>query len=109
MSEPSPRFVVARIRYTDQCLWGRPECPRRLPAKFPVASFASDDEARAECLRLERKARKGVNPFTMGGPALFYQTSLDAGRLNDWLLDRGVKPQARHAAGHAAWRGWWKA
>lgn len=36
--------------------------------------------------------RAKVNPFSCGGPALHYQSHLDAGRLRDWLLDAGIDP-----------------
>ena len=110
MPRPAENYVVECVRWTEPGYHGAPgERRRRLPASYPVASFATHAAAEAERRRLERKARKGVNPFAMGGPALFYQTSLDAGRLNDFLLDHGVKPPARPEAGHAAWLEWWKA
>jgi hypothetical protein len=110
MPRAAARFVVERIRYTESALYGALGGRRlRLPAAYPVASFASFAEAQAECRRLERAARKSVNPFALGAPALFYQTSLDSGRLSDWLLDHGVKPPARPERGHTAWLAWWKA
>jgi hypothetical protein len=106
MPDPSASFVVRRVGWTSR--GGPPDdFPRRLPATYPVASFPTSAEARAEARRLERKARRGVNPFTLGGPALFFQTSLDAGRLSDWLLDRGVTPPTNFEAGHGAWLAWW--
>jgi hypothetical protein len=107
---PGPSFVVQRIRWTEPGPYRRlGEWRRRLPAAYPVATFTDPAAARAECRRLEEEARQGVNPFTLGGPALFYQTSLDAGRLHDWLLDRGVTPPTKPGAGHAPWRSWWDA
>ena len=47
-----------------------------------------------------------MNPFRYGGEALFYQTSLDAPRLHDWLMDAGIEPPA-HPNQHAAWAAWW--
>jgi hypothetical protein len=104
MTRPAASYVVERIRWTDP---PRAFGGRRLPAAYPIGTSAMPGAAEAERRRLERKARKGVKPFAVGGPALFYQTGLDAGRLNDWLLDHGVTPADRPEAGHAPWLAWW--
>ena len=45
----------------------------------------------------EAALRARANPFTCGGPALHYQSSLDEDRLNDWLIDHGLTPPGRTA------------
>jgi hypothetical protein len=106
---PETVFVVQRNRWSEPGPGRPPGERRRLPAAVPVATFPDLASARSECRRLEERARRGANPFDLGGPALFYQTSLDAGRLHDWLLDHGVPPPAGPEAGHAEWRSWWAA
>ncbi len=94
MPEESSRYVVHQLRWTPE--------GRRLPGSFPVASFADGAEAKACQRERERAARRGVNPFSFGGPALFHKASLDAGRLHDWLLDQGIQ----HPPGEEDWRLW---
>jgi hypothetical protein len=100
----APRFVVNRLRRIDA-----DKQRRRLPGAVPVSAFTRYPAAQDECLRLESEARRKVNPFTVGGPALFYQTGLDAARLHDWLLDHGVTPPDKPEAGHGVWLKWWDA
>jgi hypothetical protein len=74
----------------------------RLPGSERVATFDTPEDAEADCRRREEEARKGRSPFACG-TALCYQTSLDEGRLRDWLLDAGLEPPE---AG-TPWRQWW--
>lgn len=99
------RFVVAQID------WARSEYSeddyfRRTVRTTPVASFATFDEAEADRRRREEERRATENPFRLGGGSLFYQTSLDAPRLHDWLMDAGIEPPAK-PKGHETWVAWW--
>lgn len=105
MSEAVRRFVVAQID------WARGEYSaddyfRRTVRTAPVASFATRDEAEADRRRREGERRATENPFRFGGASLFYQTSLDAPRLHDWLMDAGIDPPAK-LKGHESWAEWW--
>src|SRR5262245_29850954 len=75
-----------------------------LPGAQRVACFDDPDEAEADCRRRESKARQGVNPFACGA-AFCYLSSLDEGRLGDWVQDVGLTPPAK--GGLDAWRAWW--
>jgi len=77
----------------------------RLPGGERVASFGDADEADADCRRREEEFRREVNPFACG-TALCYLTSLDEGRLRDWLLDAGLTPPQKSGLG--AWQAWWE-
>jgi len=105
MSDTGSRFVVAQID------WARGEYSeddyfRRTVRTTSVASFATFDEAEADRRRREEERRATENPFRLGGAALFYQTSLDAPRLHDWLMDVGIDPPAK-PQGHKSWAEWW--
>ena len=76
----------------------------RLPGATRVACFDDFAAAEADCRRREAEAQAGVNPFAFGGPALHYQTSLDDGRLRDWVMDAGLDPPK---PGPDCWRVWW--
>jgi len=76
----------------------------RLPGAERVASFEDRASAEEDCRQREQEARKGANPFAHGGP-LCYQTSLDEGRLGDWVQDAGLTPPEPGAKG--GWRDWW--
>jgi hypothetical protein len=76
----------------------------RLPGSERVASFDDLDAAETDCRCREEEARRDVNPFACGGP-LCYQTSLDEGRLHDWVLDLGLEPP--EPGTKAGWRTWW--
>src|SRR5262249_55264011 len=76
----------------------------RLPGSERVASFGDSHDAEADCRRREEEARRGINPFACGGP-LCYLTSLDEGRLRDWMLDAGLTPPEPGFKG--GWRVWW--
>lgn len=75
-----------------------------LPGAERVASFDDADEADADCRRREAEARIDVNPFACGS-AFCYLTSLDEGRLGDWVQDAGLTPP--EAKGLDAWRDWY--
>jgi hypothetical protein len=79
----------------------------RLPGTTRVQSFPTYEEAEADRCRRDAAARGQVNPFRCGGPALHYQTSLDEGRLHDWLLDAGLTPPKPGRKGRD-WAGWWQ-
>lgn len=100
------RFVVSRID------WAEPgygdAYSRRTARTFPVAAFDTFDGADADRAAREAAAREGANPFRCGGEALFYQSSLDAARLHDWLMDAGIEPPESPKA-HVAWAAWWDA
>lgn len=100
------QFVVARIDWAKG-EYGDPFA-RRTPRTAPVATFATFDEAEADRRAREAEERQRVNPFRYGGEALFYQSSLDAPRLHDWLMDAGIEPPESPKA-HAAWAAWWDA
>jgi hypothetical protein len=89
------RYTLRRIdwRKTNQAVRGRPPDYLwfRLPGTARVATFHSAEEAESERHRLEAEARAAINPFRCG-PCLRDRTSLDEGRLCDWLLDQGLTP-----------------
>jgi hypothetical protein len=79
---------------------------------LPVRAFR--DYARAEAFRREREqARREVtNPFRYGW-GMDSRTSLDDGRLRDWLLDAGLEPPGQEGEVvpekvRSAWRSWWQ-
>lgn len=105
MSEKQSKtvFVLERLE------WRRHEGGlTRLPGRTRLATFATFDEAEKARSEKENAIRQRVNPFTCGGPALHYQTSLDAGRLHDWTLDAGLTPPRATKAKPADWAAWWK-
>jgi hypothetical protein len=78
----------------------------------PVRAFR--DYAQAEQFRREQEQgrRSRTNPFRYGG-LVSQWTSLDEGRLRDWLLDAGLTPpghqgEERPAVVKRAWARWWK-
>jgi hypothetical protein len=94
-------YVVRRLPHGD-------DLRARLAGPTEVATFADYESARADCADRERAARKGVNPFRLGG-ALPAVTSLDAPALHDWLLDAGLDPPRPDGEGVRDWAGWWDA
>jgi hypothetical protein len=102
-------FVVERLNWRPcegpvlSVLQGRRKVAgwARLPGSERVACFDDADKADADCCRREEEFRREVNPFSFD-TALCYLTSLDEGRLRDWLLDAGLTPP--QASGQAAWR-----
>jgi hypothetical protein len=96
-------FVVERLNwrcYGDGCA--------RLPGTTRLQSFPTYGEAEADRRRREAAAREQINPFLCGGPALHYQTSLDEGRLHDWLIDAGLTPPKLRKGRPVNWAGWWR-
>ncbi len=74
-----------------------------------VAKLANYEGALADCRRREEEARWPVNPFRYSS-TLFYQSSLDAPRLHDWLLDHGIEPPPRTDERDPTtedWGAWW--
>ena len=101
------RFVVGRIDWVESEYW------RYVHVGESCGRFASRRSGRSmppnsTGRRREAEARSDANPFLYGGEALFYQTSLDAARLHDWLMDAGIEPPAE-PNGHSAWVAWWNA
>lgn len=76
----------------------------RIPGVVRLRTFDDEADALAERDRLEEVARRRVNPFRCGGLHLRQQTSFDADRLHDWLLDGGIDPPADRD-----WAAWWDA
>lgn len=100
-------------RYTVRQLgWHQPPhgdpYTRRVPTAVPVASFGTFDGAEERRRELEIRAREGENPFRFGGCSVFFQSSLDAMRLHDWLMDEGIDPPASELR-HGDWHAWWAA
>lgn len=100
-------------RYTVRQLgWYQPPhgdpYTRRVPTAVPVAGFDTFDAAEAHRLELEAVARAGENPFRFGGCSVFFQSSLDALRLHDWLMDEGIEPPTSQLR-HGDWHAWWAA
>lgn len=100
------RYVVRQLGW-HQPPHGDPYT-RRMPTAVPVARFGTFDVADEHRRDLERTARAGENPFRFGGCSVFFQSSLDAPRLHDWLMDEGIDPPAG-ALRHAEWHAWWAA
>jgi hypothetical protein len=100
--QPSTLHVVQRLNWQ-----GYGAGIARLPGATRLRSYKSRVAAERDCRRRETAARAAVNPFTCGGPALHYQTSLDADRLHDWLLDAGLEPPAAQDD-KRDWAGWWR-
>ncbi len=104
MSSPV-RYVVRRQEYAPPNAAG---VRRVLPEKWSVAaSFAKPADAHAEHAKLLTAARRTLNPFTLGGPNLFYQTSLPAYALHDYLLDHGLTPPPSAATSNPNYVFWW--
>lgn len=80
----------------------------RLPGTTRLATFPDAESAERERRRLEEEARQAVNPF-LCGTSMADRSSLDEGRLCDWLLDLGIDPPAmsKKAKGRN-WAEWWE-
>ncbi len=104
MSSPV-RYVVRRQEYTPPTAAG---VRRVLPEKWTaVATFAKPADAQAECAKQLTQARRTLNPFQLGGPNLFYQTSLPAYALHDYLLDHGLTPPPTATSSNPNYVFWW--
>ena len=78
---------------------------------FPVRAFRDYAKALAFCREQEQARRNSTNPFRYGWN-LESRTSLDLGRLNDWLLDAGLTPPSARGEERPeriakAWQSWW--
>lgn len=101
---PNTRFVVKRLRWLPNSYDDK---LTRLPGETPVASFATIDEADADCRTREEAVRKVVNPFFCAD-MLHYLTHFDEPRLRDWLMDHGIDPPQPQPDGATDWAAWWK-
>src|SRR5215204_1819363 len=70
-----------------------------------VATFATRDEAEAECSRRERECRGRTSPFDLYQGCLGLLTSLSPALLRDWVQDAGIEPPAEGED----WEAWWDA
>jgi hypothetical protein len=104
MSSPV-RYAVRRQEYTPPTAAG---VRRVLPEKWTaVATFAKPADAHAECAKQLAQARRSLNPFQLGGPNLFYQSSLPAYALHDYLLDHGLAPPPTATSSNPNYVFWW--
>lgn len=104
MSSPV-RYVVRRQEYTPPTAAG---VRRVLPEKWTtVATFAKPADAYAEWSKLTLAACRTLNPFQLGGPSLFYQTSLPAFAFHDYLLDHGLTPPPTSTSSNPNYVFWW--
>jgi hypothetical protein len=104
MSSPV-RYHVRRQEYSPPTAAG---VRRVLPEKWTtVATFPKPADAHAECARQLADARRTLNPFQLGGPNLFYQTSLPAYALHDYLLDHGLTPPPTATSSNPNYVFWW--
>jgi hypothetical protein len=105
-------YVVERLEWRGTCRGGswEPEWEGwvQLPGAKRLRSFATLEEADRFCAECEETVRARANPFACGGPALHYQSSFDADRLHDWLVDADITPPRRKKDGSRDWRGWWE-
>lgn len=114
MSKKKRHFVVERLNWQEYTSIGSYQPNARakrkkgaralLPGSQRVSCFDDAAEADTDCRRRESEARTGVNPFACG-MAFCYLTSLDEGRLGDWVQDYGLTPPEQ--PGLEAWRDWW--
>jgi hypothetical protein len=72
----------------------------------PSKAFADREKAEAHCAALNDAAWGGINPFHFGGSVMAW-TSLDEGRLRDWMLDHGLEPPGAKRSKPDAWRRWY--
>src|SRR5262245_42466585 len=101
------RFVVSQIDWAkDQ--YGGDNYFRRTAPLLRLSGLDTFDDA--EPYRSAKAAARcpGAHLFLHGGAALFYQPSLDAPRLHDWLMDAGIEPPTE-PPDHSAWVEWWRA
>lgn len=104
MSSPV-RHVVRRQGYAPS---DRSGVSRVWPEHWtPAATFARPSDADAEYAKLLAQFRRTVNPFQLGGPNLFYQTSLPPFALHDYLLDHGLTPPPNATSTNPNYVFWW--
>jgi hypothetical protein len=73
---------------------------------FPVRAFLHRGDAEAFAQKEEQSAWEAINPFYYGNRIESW-TSLDTGRLCDWLLDLGLEPPKAKKLNSQAWRTWY--
>jgi hypothetical protein len=78
-----------------------------MPGQSRLASFASADEADADCARREKNVQRLLNPFRCGN-SLAVLTSFPEPVFLDWVEDAGLTPPAQGEKGERDWRGWWE-
>ena len=100
---------IDRLFLVEQAKWVADPFRRgkylRLPGAAPVRAFLHHDKAEAKCRALDEKAWAGINPFHYGDKLADW-TSLDAGRLRDWMLDLGLEPP-KGKFDVNRWRAWY--
>jgi hypothetical protein len=98
------RYVVRRQEYTPPVAGVR----RVLPEKWAaVATFAKRADADTEHAKQLAHFRRTHNPFQLGGPNLFYQTSLPPYALHDYLLDHDITPPPSATTSNPNYVFWW--
>lgn len=107
---PAARYAVRKLAWTRRDDADDPLHYLLPQAATPeVSDLATHEEAATACRELEAAARAKANPFRYGGPGLFYQSSLDAPRFHDWLLDAGIDPPKPGKKGaEPNYAKWWK-
>jgi hypothetical protein len=104
------RRKIDRLYLVERLQWlGNPFVPdaffARAAGAVPVTAFLDRDKAEARCRTLDDEKWAGINPFRYGS-RLEDWTSLDAGRLRDWMLDLGLEPPPGPFR-VARWRKWY--
>lgn len=98
------RYIVRRQEYTTPVAGVR----RVLPEKWAVVStFAKRADANSEFAKQLAHFRRTHNPFQLGGPNLFYQTSLPPYALHDYLLDHDITPPPSATTSNPNYVFWW--
>ncbi len=103
MSAPV-RYVVRRQEYTPAVAGVQRVMPEKWSA---VATFPKLADAEAEYIKQLTHFRRTQNPFQLGGPNLFYQTSLPPYALHDYLLDHDITPPPTAATSNPNYVFWW--
>jgi hypothetical protein len=78
-----------------------------LNGSMEEASFDTEEEARRECDRLERKIRQELGPFCGWQGDLSMLVSLSPAVFCDWLLDAGIDPPPAAEDGSRDWKDWY--
>jgi len=109
-------FVVHQMWYTDNELGTELRVSDDTMGE-PVRAFTDYAKAVEHTRRLEYERRKLVNPFAPPGdsdymdlpaPKLEQITSLDEGRLCDWIMDQGLEPpKGKGKKEKRDWEKWW--
>jgi hypothetical protein len=86
MTAPAVQYTLRRLNWREaDGGW------YRLPGTTRLDAFDDPAQAEEQCRLLEGHVRAAVNPFRCG-TSMHDRTSLDEGRLYDWLLDIGLEP-----------------